>query len=135
MNRIALISNDKKEKQLGGLRMGMVTKATDKFQLCIDACVKCTQACYECFDACLKETDVNKRKKCLFILMECAKMCETSVALMSMNGHQAYEYCELCGKICAMCAQECGVMEDEHCKKCAAICKDCADECIKVSST
>lgn len=114
--------------------MGLVTKTTDKFQVCIDACLKCTQACYECFDACLKESDLNKRRKCIPALVECAMMCQMSVALMSMNREEAYDYCRLCGKVCAKCAQECAEMEEEHCKKCAEICKMCADECIKMSS-
>lgn len=114
--------------------MGIVTTATDKFQICIDACVKCAQACYECFDACLKEPDLNKRKNCVGILVECASMCLMSVEIMSKNGQYSYEHCDLCGKICAKCAQECAMFEDDHCKKCAEICKMCADECIKMAS-
>ena len=33
--------------------MGIVTKSTDKYQACIDACNRCAQACFECFKACL----------------------------------------------------------------------------------
>ncbi|MBZ4647652.1 MAG: hypothetical protein JG777_3141, partial [Clostridia bacterium] len=28
--------------------MGIVTKTTDKYQACIDACNRCAQACFEC---------------------------------------------------------------------------------------
>ncbi|WP_313527488.1 four-helix bundle copper-binding protein [Anaerotignum sp.] len=114
--------------------MGVVVTTTDKFQVCIDACVKCTQACYECFDACLKESDLVKRKLCIATLMECAMTCQMSVAFMSMNREKAYDLCELCGKICANCAQVCADMEGEYSKKCAEICKMCSDECIKISS-
>ncbi|TCO72158.1 four-helix bundle copper-binding protein [Marinisporobacter balticus] len=76
--------------------MGMVTNATDKYQACIDACSKCTQACYECFTACLNESDLNARKNCVSILVECA---------MFKDAH-----CKKCADICNMCANECRKM-------------------------
>lgn len=114
--------------------MGIVTTATDKFRNCVDACLKCTQACYECIGECLKEPDLNKRRKCITGLIECAMMCQMSIAFMSMNSQDAYDHCELCGKICKTCAMVCADMEVDHCKKCAEICKMCADECIKMAS-
>lgn len=49
---------------------------TKKNQSCIDACAKCAQACYECFHACLNEPDLNERKNCVSMLVECAMMCQ-----------------------------------------------------------
>ena len=114
--------------------MGIITKATDKFQNCLDSCVKCTQACYECFDACLEEPDLKKRKNCVSILVDCGMMCQMAITLMSKNDQYAFDFCELCGKVCAKCAQECAMFEDEHSRKCAEICKTCSEECIKISS-
>lgn len=58
--------------------MGVVTTVTNAFQTCIDACNRCAQACHECFEACINEPDLNARRKCVKMLVECAKMCEMS---------------------------------------------------------
>lgn len=76
--------------------MGIITNATDMYQACIDACAKCTQACYECFSACLNEPDLNVRKNCVSMLVECAMMCQMSVAMMSMGGQFSKDHCGLC---------------------------------------
>lgn len=114
--------------------MGIVTNTTDKYQTCIDACNKCAQACFECFKACLNEPDVQARKNCISILVECALMCQMSSAMMSMEGQFAKDHCKLCAAICQKCAQECEMFKDDHCQKCAQVCKECADECNKMSS-
>jgi hypothetical protein len=116
--------------------MGMVTntKTTTKQQPCIDACTSCVQACYECFQACLNEPDLVDRKNCVSSLVECAMMCQMSVAMMSMNGQFAYEHCGMCAKVCDSCAKECGMFSDNHCRMCADICRRCADECRKMTS-
>ena len=114
--------------------MGIVTNMTDKFQACIDACTKCTQACYECFHACLNEPDLNARKNCVSILVECAMMCQMSVGTMAMNGTFSKEHCELCAKVCEKCAEECAMFKDDHRQKCAEICRMCAEECRKMAA-
>ncbi len=114
--------------------MGIVTSKNNNMQACIDACTKCAQACYECFDACLNEPDLNARKNCVSMLVECAMMCQMSVATMSMGGHFSHEHCQICAKVCDKCAEECDMFKDEHCKKCADICRMCAEECRKMAS-
>jgi len=44
-------------------------------QTCIDACTKCSQACYKYFKTCLNQPDLNARKNCVSILVECAMIC------------------------------------------------------------
>jgi hypothetical protein len=53
--------------------MGVATMVTNKMQACIDACNKCAQACYECFEACLNEADLNARKNCVKMFVECVQ--------------------------------------------------------------
>ncbi|MDR5587081.1 MULTISPECIES: four-helix bundle copper-binding protein [Clostridium] len=113
--------------------MGIVTTTTDNYQKCIDECSRCTQACYECFEACINEPDLKDRRICVKILIECAKMCEMSIGIMSMNGKFAKEHCKMCATVCDTCAQECSMFKDDHCQKCAQECKTCADECRKMS--
>ncbi|MFZ7134027.1 MAG: four-helix bundle copper-binding protein [Eubacteriales bacterium] len=114
--------------------MSVVINAPNKMQTCIDACKKCTQACYACFSACLNEPDLNARKNCVGLLVECAMMCQMSVGMMSMNGQFSKQHCGLCAQICDKCAQECEMFKDDHCKECAQICHMCADECRKMAS-
>lgn len=112
--------------------MGVATMVTNNYQSCIDACGRCAQACYECFEACINEPDLNARRSCVKMLIECAKMCEMSVGIMSMDGQFAKEHCGLCATICDKCAQECRMFKDEHCQKCAEECTNCATECRKM---
>lgn len=109
--------------------MKVTSEKSHQIQACIDACTKCAQICYECFNACLSEPDVNARRDCISMLVECAMMCQMSVSMMTMNAKFSMQHCELCEKICNQCAQECAMFKDEHCKKCAEICLQCADAC------
>ncbi|OPJ58179.1 hypothetical protein CLORY_37430 [Clostridium oryzae] len=104
----------------------------NKYQACIDACEKCAQTCYECFEACINEPDLNTRRNCVKMLIECARICETSAALMSMNGMLAIEQCKMCADICDSCEKECRLYQDEHCQKCADVCRICASECRRM---
>lgn len=106
---------------------------SNKNQTCIDTCNQCAQACYECFTACLNEPDMQARKNCISILVECAGMCQMSAAHMAMDGKFAAQHCGVCATICEKCAEECKMFTDEHCTQCAQICKTCADECRKMA--
>lgn len=114
--------------------MTMTTMTRNQYQTCIDECNRCAQICYECLRACLNEPDVQARKNCISILMECAKMCEMSASLMSMDGQFAKDHCRLCATVCEKCAQECDMFKDQHCLDCAIECRNCADECRKMSN-
>lgn len=108
--------------------MGIVTTA-DKYQKCIDACNRCAQACYECMKMCLNEPDIQARKACIGMLMECACICKEAGAFMSMDAQHAKDLCKLCAAICEKCAQECAMFKDDHCVKCTNECTACANEC------
>ena len=109
--------------------MGVVTMTTNKYQMCIDACKRCEQTFYECFSMCLKEPDIQARKGCIQMLVECAEICKVSGAFMAMDAQHAINICQLCATICQKCEQECAMFKDEHCKACANECKTCANEC------
>ena len=106
-----------------------------KFHHCITACAKCAQACYECFYASLNEQDIHARKKYASILMECAMICQTTAAVLSMNGLYYRQFCQLCSEICEKCALECTPFTDEHCQNCQEICRRCAISCRSLTDT
>ena len=109
--------------------MPMGTMTRNRFQSCIDECNKCSQSCYQCLDLCMSEPDANSRKNCMKLLVECARMCEMSSEIMSINGEFSTAHCGLCATICDRCAEECSKFKDTHCKDCAQECSTCADEC------
>lgn len=103
--------------------------ANSKFHHCINTCAKCAQACYECFYASLNEQDLHARKKYANILMECAMICQTTAAVLSMNGLYYRQFCQLCAEICEKCALECISFADDSCQHCSDICRSCAICC------
>lgn len=109
--------------------MGVVTMATNKYQKCIDTCNRCAQACYECLKACLNEPDVQARRNCISMLLECATICNQASAFMAMDAQHSKELCKLCATICEKCANDCRMFKDDHCTKCADECANCAREC------
>lgn len=113
--------------------MGIITDKTDHLQNCIDACLKCIQACFECFNSCLNEPDMKERKYCINMLIECAMICQTTAAEMSMSGNFIKEQCKLCAAACNKCSEECNKFKDAYCIQCAEICRDCAEECKIIS--
>ncbi len=103
-----------------------------QLQTTIDAIARCAHSCYGCFTACLNEPDVNDRKSCITSLVECAMLCQMTVAALSINGQFAKELCDLCAKASQRCAQECSSFKDTHCQKCADDCRTCAVACKKI---
>lgn len=118
----------------GGILLGVVSTATDRYQKCIDSCNRCSQACLECLKLCLNEPDVGARKNCIASLQECACICREASSFMGMEAPHAAKLCRLCETICSACAQECGMFQDSHCKKCADECNSCADVCKSMSA-
>jgi hypothetical protein len=109
------------------------TLQNTKWQSCIDACMRCAEACEFCATSDLKEQDVKMMASCAQINRECAAVCWTSSALMSMDSQFAKQFCNLCADVCDACAQECEHHDVDHCKQCAQACRNCAEECRKMA--
>jgi hypothetical protein len=87
-------------------------------QSCIDACMRCAEACEFCATSDLKEEqDIKMMASCAQMNRQCAAVCWTSAALMSMDSQFAKQFCNLCEDICDVCAQECERHDVDHCKK------------------
>ena len=105
----------------------------NKFQDCVDACLRCAAMCQRCVTACLDEEDVNAMAGCIRQDLECAALCSLSAQLMGMGSAFARELCSMCAKACEDCATICGQHEAQHCKDCAEACRICAAECLKMA--
>jgi uncharacterized protein DUF326 len=109
------------------------TLQNTKWQSCIDACMRCAEACEFCATSDLREQDVKMMVSCAQINRECAAVCWTSAAIMSMDGQFAKQYCMQCADICDACAEECERHDVDHCKRCAQACHNCAQECRRMA--
>lgn len=109
--------------------MGVATTVSNTYDTAIEACARCSQACWETFEACIGNPGLESRARCVAMLAECARACDTAAAEMASNGVFAREYGKLCASVCDMCAKNCDMFRDDHCRLCAEECRACASEC------
>lgn len=106
----------------------------EKYQSCIDACLRCAVACNYCASSCTKEYNVKMMATCIQLDMECAAFCFATAQLMSLGSVKAIEICSICADICQACGEECGKHKAPHCQHCATACSECAEECRKMAA-
>jgi len=106
----------------------------EKWQSCIDACMRCAESCEYCATCDLQEENVKMMINCVQTNRACASVCWTSAQLMSIDSEFAKKFCKLCADIRDTCAKECERHTDmDHCQLCAQTCRKCADECRRMS--
>jgi hypothetical protein len=109
--------------------------AHEKYQSCIDECIKCAVQCNHCATECLNEQDAAMLTKCIQLDRDCAVICLAAVDYMSRGSENAPQVCAICADICDACAEECEKhAKMEHCKLCAEQCRKCAEECRKLAT-
>jgi len=106
----------------------------NKYQSCIEICLKCVAACNHCAASCMREADVQKMVDCIRLDMECAAICYSSAQLMSLGSSRANSLCAICADICEACGAECGKHNNEHCTMCAETCAKCAEACRRMAA-
>ena len=109
------------------------TLQNTRWQSSIDACMRCAESCEFCATSDLKEQDVKMMASCAQMNRQCAAVCWTSAALMSMDSQFAKQFCNLCADVCDACASECEHHDVDHCKQCAQACRSCAEECRRMA--
>ena len=101
-----------------------------QMEACIRACLECYQECTSCVSHCLSQGGEHVEQRHITLMLECAKVCELSVSMMSLGGEFAGELCQLCARVCDACAQSCASIEDDaHMQECASTCRECAETC------
>ena len=106
----------------------------EKYQSCIDACLRCSTICNHCASSCTKEEHIKMMARCIQLDMECAAICLITAQMMSLGSAKAIDLCRLCADICITCAYECAKHDTDHCKVCATACHECAEECRKMAA-
>jgi hypothetical protein len=106
----------------------------EEYQDCIAACHACAVACNHCAASCLQEPDVKSLARCIGLDLDCEQICQLSISFMSGGSEHSAAACELCGRICRACAEECESHDMDHCQQCAEACRRCAEECERMSA-
>jgi hypothetical protein len=68
------------------------TLQNEKWQNCIDACMRCAESCEYCATCDLQEQDVKMMINCAQTNRACASVCWTSAQLMSMDSEFAKKF-------------------------------------------
>ena len=101
---------------------------------CIAACNACAVACQHCASMCLQDPDVKMMARCIALDLDCAQLCQVSVALMAGGSELAPALCRVCAVACRVCGEECERHQADHCQQCAEACRRCATECDRMAS-
>lgn len=100
---------------------------------CIENCTNCHNVCYQmALTHCLEAGGEHTEPTHFRLMMDCAKICETSATLQLAGSMFCADICKLCAKICNDCATDCeriGGME-----KCVEACRRCAESCSRMAA-
>ena len=100
---------------------------------CIEQCSSCSQICYStALNHCLKAGGKHVEPEHFTLMLNCAKMCETSACLQMSNSSFSKKVCKLCAEICEACAANCESIGDMD--ECVRACKQCAESCRKMAA-
>ena len=105
----------------------------------VQSAAECMIVCTTCADACLEEDDPTKLRKCIRLNLDCARICDASLALIARPGAQDSNVLraqlEACAAACRACADECDehASMHEHCRICAEACRECAEACDRMA--
>ena len=112
----------------------MAHDVLEKYLDCIAACNACAVSCHHCAAACLQEPDVKAMARCIALDLDCAQLCQLSVALMAGGSELAPALCGVCAQACRACADECARHDADHCQQCAEACRSCAQACERMAA-
>ena len=77
---------------------------------CIDNCLECHTICTETINHCLKKGNEHSDSKHINILLDCAKICQTSEDFMLRTSNLHPKTCDVCAQACKNCAESCKKM-------------------------
>ncbi len=69
--------------------------SNEKYQKCIDSCLKCAAICNYCAVSCLEEEDVKHLVKCIRLDLECAAICRAAAEVMSLGSDYSNQICQV----------------------------------------
>ena len=101
---------------------------------CAKVCLECYQVCNETLQHCLNKGGEHSSLEHVNLLLDCARIWQTSADFLLRNSEQHTSTCRACAEICVQCAENCRSMKDTIMNKCADICEKCAKSCEEMIS-
>jgi hypothetical protein len=112
----------------------MAPDLTAHMQRCIELCQSCHDICLNTLAYCLRMGGRHTEEQHLRLLMDCVKVCETSLNFMLRESSFAARICGACADVCESCADSCASFsDDERMTDCADFCRQCATACRDMS--
>lgn len=115
----------------------VTTKAaplSSEMRACLDECQRCEQTCLETVTYCLEQGGDHSDPAHIALLLDCAKICETSASFLARGSRQHAAVCGVCAGICKACEESCEQWpEDEVMKRCADACRSCFESCREMA--
>lgn len=100
---------------------------------CIENCSTCHEVCYStALNHCLKMGGKHVEPEHFKLMLDCAKICETSACLQRSGSQFSAQLCAVCADICDACADSCEKMGDMD--ECVAACRKCAESCRQMAA-
>jgi len=104
------------------------TMSQDEMKACIDACTDCHHTCLQmAMNHCLRVGGKHVEQGHFTLMMDCARICETSVHLQLSGSSFSAELCGVCAQVCDACADSCQGVDGMD--ACVAACRACAESC------
>ncbi|HLP16799.1 MAG TPA: four-helix bundle copper-binding protein [Bacteroidota bacterium] len=103
-------------------------------QRCITNCTDCSTICRDTITHCLDLGGEHAHGDHIWLLMDCAEICQTSAHIMMHNSPGHHATCAACAEICEQCAEDCARYGDDRMMQaCADMCRRCAESCSKMA--
>jgi hypothetical protein len=100
---------------------------------CIENCSTCSETCYKtAMNHCLQMGGKHVEPEHFKLMLNCAKVCETSACLQLNGSHFSAQLCNLCAEICEACADSCERVGDMD--ECVAVCRKCVESCRQMAA-
>jgi hypothetical protein len=120
-----------------GHKQGEVTvmeHVSQELRNCIKACTECSTICRDTVTYCLQMGGEHARPEHIWLLMDCAEICQTSAHFMMHQSPLHHATCRACAEVCERCAEDCERLgDDQVMQECAKVCRRCAESCRKMA--
>lgn len=102
---------------------------------CLDECQSCEAICLQTLSYCMEKGGNHADPHHVALLVDCAKICETSANFLARGSTQHAQACGACADICKACEESCEQWPDDAVMKaCADACRSCYESCRKMAS-
>lgn len=108
-------------------------QTSEEVRECIQNCVDCFRTCSQTLLRCLNMGGKHAEVEHMNLIMDCARICNTSADFMLRNSAYFPQICGLTADICDECGDVCDRFEADFMKECASVCRRCAESCREMA--